>query len=196
MQSEIKKRLEEKKEDLRNRLQVRDACILLEKYWLPAYVFLLQAGTSVSLKYLVCARETEKEIWLSEIQKEPWVHWKIRSEHIRTGNDFSVHEQLYTHYPGVLPLRYLPDLKTYLPVAGATHGEILTALKMLLQLDNPMVWVFYTRFTPVMSIPFQELIDTGNSEWMLPLEDICILAEDSSWLIFRSMEDEWRYGLQ
>lgn len=29
---------------------------------------------------------------------------------------------------------------------------------------------------------------------MLPMEELCVAAEDLSWLTFRSKEDEWRYG--
>lgn len=60
-----------------------------------------------------------------------------------------------------------------------TNG-ILAELKTRLGLADPMVLVFYTRFTPVMSIRYDQLLG--------------IAEDDLNWFKFRSMEEEWRYG--
>ncbi len=194
MQEEKKRNLSQKKEELQIRLQVRESCRLLEQNWLTAYASLQQQGVSFSIRYLACAGEAEKEAWHTELRNAPWRSMNIHDESILRTDVSPVHEQLFSLYPGVLPLRYLPDLQTYVPDTTASHRQILAELKTRLSLEDPVVLLFFTRFTPVIRLRYNDLLATTDNEWMLSLEDVCISAEDLSWLIFCSMEDEWRYG--
>lgn len=189
------KRLIEKRKDLQLRLQIRASCKQLEEYWLPALVSFQRRGVLICIHYLACGNEAEREIWLSELQEEPWQSLDIQKEQICKLEASPVHTKLFARYPGTLPLRYLPNLTPYTPVKEANQQQILAELKTRLGLTHdPNVLIFYTRFTPVISTAYDRLTDGADEDWMLPMEDLCVAAEDLSWLIFRSMEDEWRYG--
>lgn len=57
------------------------------------------------------------------------------------------------------------------------------------------VYFFYTRFPPVLRLPFSSVGLLKEDEIMTP-EDLCIMPIDSSWLIFRSLENEWTWGVK
>jgi hypothetical protein len=96
-------------------------------------------------------------------------------------------------FPSSLLLRYMPALTTH--VAWETDSALMLsqAAKTLTIPSEEEVYFFYTRFTPVLRLPFSSIGLLREEEIMNP-EDLCIMALDGSWLIFRSLENEWTWG--
>ena len=67
------------------------------------------------------------------------------------------------------------------------------ASETLLVKHEEKVFLFYTRFTPVLRVPFSTVALLKEEDIMNP-EDLCIMALDGRWLIFRSLENEWTWG--
>lgn len=163
--------------------------------WLPVYTAIQASKVSWSFEYFECAETVEeKGMLLDFLKEEPLISLDIPDIAIKLGKRY-VHTEMAELFPSKLALRYMPagtggiaweqNAAIALPHAAASLGINI----------NTEILFFYQSFPPVMRIPLNAITELQEHEIMLP-QNLCIMAPDYSWLIFRSMEYEWVWGKQ
>ncbi len=184
----------QKKVQLQARLAVNEHSAQLVKYWYPVLEVIAQSGIAWSLAYLDCVTGLKISCWQETLQQLPWHKHGIPQSAIREQDNYTIHDQIFATFPGTLPLRYLPSLTHSLDYPADMPVTILQKAVAELSLPEQMVYLFFTRLSPVLIIPLSGLLKVTDPALFPETEDICIAPVTGNWLIFRSLEDEWRYG--
>lgn len=182
-----------RKEKLFNKLDVNKKSSFLSTWWLEIAQSLKNANCVWELEYLDVISENQYEYWIEKLKQEPWSSFSFPETVIKKGNSYWVHEMLYSKYPSVLPLRYLPVLEQF-SAGSKQHLDIFKAINAQLMLGNQSVFLFSIRMSPVIKINLFDLVGLKFEDIILAHEDIAIMAIDGSWLIFKSLEGEWVFG--
>ena len=182
-----------KKERLFNKLEIDKKSSFLNTWWLEIANSLKQANCIWELEYLDVITDNQYDYWLEKLKLEPWSKFSFSETVIQKGNCYWVHEMLYSKYPSVLPLRYLPALEKF-SSRSKSSLEILKEISAQLLLGNQAVFLFYIRMSPVIKINLFDLVGFNFEDMVLEHEDMAIMAIDASWLIFKSLEGEWVFG--
>ncbi len=185
---------QQKKTLLKVRLAIKEKSAQLVAYWYPILEVINQEGVPWKLEYLDCVTGPAFEFWQEELKKSPWNKYDLSPEVVQEREDLYFHDKVLSTYPGTLPLRYLPELSNQFnqpqdPIR-ITLEKCITALK----LPEQPVYFFLSRFSPVLVLPLSDLLRLANDAVLPLFEDVCITSNHTDWLIFRSMEDEWRFG--
>lgn len=183
-----------KKEQLKARLNVKETAKQLAVWWLPVLEVLHEANTIWSLEYFVCAEDFQYGFWLDEIGLEPWNQFPVPKMVIKKTNDFYVHDSIVATFPNTHPLRYVPDLPKFNKGADETGQSVLKRIIHEVSLDDAEVYFVYLRFAPVLKLQLKDIVQLADTELFLPMEDVGIVAKDYSWMLFRTLEDEWYFG--
>lgn len=161
--------------------------------WLPVYNAIRQLNKPWSFEYVDCVTEGLIPFWEKALQKPLLANLGIPASAIKTPANYPVHNKMKALYPSRLSLRYMPAL-SHTVIYEADTGSVLSRAASSLHITGEEeVYFFYTRFTPVIRLPFSSIVLIRDQEIMTP-EDICIMPADFSWLIFRSLEYEWVWG--
>ena len=109
-------------------------------------------------------------------------------------NDEGRREQILAAYPSASPFKYVMNL----PLLDECNQDVAAMLKkaqLSLQINNGPIYFFSPECSPVLQLKWDEILQHGNEIF----DDSCIslvfISEDHSWIIFRSIENEWRCGL-
>jgi hypothetical protein len=161
--------------------------------WLPVFKAILQLNGPWSFEYFDCVDETEIPFWQNALGKTPLASLNIPLSAIITPDSYLVHSKMEELYPSQLQIRYLPSLPHHMKYEYDVAQMLAQAAKTLAINEEDEVYIFYTRFTPVIRLPFSLISLLHEQEIMVP-ENLCIMPLDYSWLIFRSLEYEWTWG--
>ncbi len=63
-----------------------------------------------------------------------------------------------------------------------------------LNLSNQPIYLFFVRMSPVIKMDLFDLALIASNDILPDHEDMAIMAIDGSWLIFKSLEQEWVFG--
>ncbi len=182
-----------KKEKLFNKLVVDKQSSFLATWWIDIPNSLKQANAVWELEYLDIVTEHQFEYWIEKLKQAPWDKFSFPETVIQIGNNYWVHELLYSQFPSVLPLRYFPALENFSP-GFKRCWEIFKEISDQLRFENQAVFLFSIRMSPVIKINLFDLIELNFEDIMLEQEDMAVMATDGSWLIFKSLEGEWVFG--
>jgi hypothetical protein len=183
----------EKKKLLQAQLAVAEQSKQLVNWWLPAIHVLETEQTGWTLQYLTYAEGDQYRLWLQELRRQPWHAFSFSDAVILNRDDSFIHDRIFTDYPSVNPLRYLPRLSQQTEPRD-TAGQVLTRARDFFRIEDQPVYLFFARLSPVIKLPISSIIKFTNTELLLNVEDICITPMNFDWLIFRSLEDEWQFG--
>jgi len=161
--------------------------------WLPVFNAIRQLNKAWSFEYFDCIKEADLSFWEKTLQLKPLAVLDIPLRAIKTPGDYYVHQKMVELFPGHLPLRYMPALPHHISYETDGAAVFAKAAATLHISAETEVYFFYTRFTPVIRLPFSSIGLLREEEIMVP-EDICVMPVDFSWLIFRSLEYEWTWG--
>jgi len=99
------------------------------------------------------------------------------------------HQKMEKIFPSRQKLRYLPG-KGPLKSESEPAKMIENALEELsISLDEECM-ICYSIYTPVITMPVREVLKCCATLFEPP-ENVAVLAKNYSWLIFRSLEEEW-----
>lgn len=161
--------------------------------WLPIFNAVRQLNQPWSFEYVDCVEEADLPFWEKALAQEPLSALGIPGSAIKTPADHYVHRNMEELFPGILPVRYMPALRYHVNYENDTAMILSQAAATLHIPPEQEVYFFYTRFTPVIRLPFSSISLLNEEEIMIP-ENICIMAIDLRFLIFRSLEYEWTWG--
>jgi hypothetical protein len=182
-----------KKERLANKLAVDQQSSFLATWWIEIANVIKEAGVNWNLEYLEVVNQNQYDFWIEQLKRDPWANFSFPDTVIHKGDHYWVHELFYSNYPSSLPLRYLPKLEKWLTNSsdkGATLKEIMAKLN----LSNQPIYLFFVRMSPVIKMDLFDLASIATNDIIPDHEDTAIMALDGSWLIFKSLEQEWVFG--
>lgn len=182
-----------KKERLINKLAVDHQSSFLVTWWFDIAISIKESGFEWSLEYLEVVKQQQYEFWMEKLKQDPWANFSFHESVIQQGNSYWIHDMLYSKYPSILPLRYLPALENF-GASSFRNFEIFQEIITELKLSNQAVYLFYVRMSPVIKINLYDLVNMKTESFLPDLEDVAIMALDGSWLIFKSLEGEWVFG--
>lgn len=182
-----------KKERLINKLAVDQQSSFLVTWWFDIANSIKVAGFDWSLEYLEVANQQQYEFWMEKLKQDPWAGFSFPDSVIQQGNSYCVHELFYSNYPSSLPLRYLPKLEKW-PTNCSDNGATLKEITAKLNLSNQPIYLFFVRMSPVVKMELYDLASIASNDIMPYHEDTAIMAIDGSWVIFKSLEQEWVFG--
>jgi hypothetical protein len=195
MNEQQRQTLEQKKKALRHRLEAQEMIRLLVQDWLPVLHYLTEQGIAYELEYLLCAGE-EHYLYLVEAMKEPpLAGYPLQPGDIKRSATFYVQSEAGRLYPSEYQMRYMPKLNHHLDWEEDVAKVLDQACPSVSQ-DDEVVNFFYCRYAPVVKL---RLSDLRKHAYFLYRQDslaeeVCVVALDFRWMIFRSLEDEWRWG--
>lgn len=179
--------LEEKKACLQELLKIRSYCNTHLKPWLRLYDELVDSGIQPNIKYLASTFDHDPKLFLQAIEEQVGDSRKQLLEKVIQEESLPVHRQLEEKYPTINPIRYLPDGNSFI------SEDILPVLKNCLddlQVTDKSCMILYPIYSPVLEIKITDLLSVYDQIFE-PMTDVCLIALDYSWIIFRSLEDEW-----
>lgn len=189
MREDQRTHLDNKKKTLRQKLLVEEEIRQLQLTYLP---FLESFSKPVRFECFQCINEENKNLWLNAVDNPPLSAFSIPADAIKVC-DQSLHQKMMDVFPGYLPLRYMPCLPFHIHQQKNLTKVLPGAMKSLGINENEEVCLFFTRYQPVLRLSIADILQINNED--LPWsEDLCIMSKDMKWLIFRSLEDEWRWG--
>jgi len=182
-----------KKERLVNKLAVDEQSSFLVTWWFEIANSIKEAGFDWSLEYLEVVNQKKYDFWVEKLKQDPWANFSFPDSLIHKGDCYWVHELFYSNYPSSLPLRYLPKLEKW-PINCSDNGETLKEITAKLNLSNQPIYLFFVRMSPVIKMDLFDLASIASNDIMPDHEDTAIMAIDGSWVIFKSLEQEWVFG--
>ncbi len=194
MKENNNKDLIQKRQQLQIQIRINELNGHLADWWLPTIQLLNQEKCKWSLEYLVCATGDEHGFWGKVLFQPPWNQFHFTGEVIRNEKYHYVHEKIYKSFPGNHPVRYVPNLSVYKSEKVNNNQSILENIIKILGIVDQPVYLLFARMAPVIVMQLSDIVKLANTELLLSSEDICITSVSYEWLIFRSIEDEWRHG--
>lgn len=192
MDDAARMRLEKKKKNMQAQLQVTKQSEHLANWWLPFVTDLQDAGIPWQIAYLAAAPGETYLPWCRELQRPPWSGMKFSDDVILDRESSPVHDQLFNTFPTTNPLRYLPPI----PVLGSQEGlanSFSSLLPKAIHMYRQPVYFVFARMSPVIRINVSHFLEMAAKQLLPEGEDICIIPANFEWLLFRSLEDEWRF---
>lgn len=182
-----------KKERLINKLAVDHQSSFLVTWWFDIAISIKESGFDWTLEYLEVVNQNQYDFWIEKLKQEHWAGFSFPESVIKQGNSYWVHELFYSNYPSSLPLRYLPKLEKW-PTNSSDNGATLKEIMAKLNLSNQPIYLFFVRMSPVIKMDMFDLVSIASNDIMPDQEDTAIMAIDGSWVIFKSLEQEWVFG--
>jgi hypothetical protein len=192
MNNQDKNLREFKKQQLKNKLTINAQSSFLVTWWLDIAYLINRTGCKWELEYLDVVTEDQYHYWIEKLVQEPWSKFSFPNSVIVQGENYGVHEMFYSRYPSTLPLRYLPSSE----IVQTETSDTTTILKTMINengLNNQDVYLFYIRMSPVIKMELYDIFALSTQEILPDHEDVAIMALDGSWLIYKSIEQEWLF---
>lgn len=161
--------------------------------WLEIYDYLRNNQIAHEVKYLASVSAEEIPAWKTRFGTGILEPYHFNEDQLIVSDTEPLHAAIAAKYPNIHPLRYVPDL----PVCFSDEEDavkVLQALEKKFSLSGQVLF-FHQHLSPVLLVPFSALAENVNN-LLLQFENIFIIPENHEWLLFRSMEDEWRFGKQ
>lgn len=182
-----------KKERLVNKLAVDEQSSFLATWWIEIANLIKETGFDWTIEYLEVVNQNQYDFWKMQLKQDPWAGFSFPDSVIQKGNSYWVHELFYSNYPSSLPLRYLPKLEKW-QTNSSDNGATLKEITAKLNLSNQPIYLFFVRMSPVIKMKLFDLTSIASNDIMPDHEDTAIMAIDGSWVIFKSLEQEWVFG--
>lgn len=193
MDENLKNKLEEKKKQIQLRIKVDEFIDARLKPWLEIYEIILANNIAHKLVQLDNVSQEEISFWGEKMNSQPFSKFNFDLLTLNTDDEKNIVSQLYDIYPSTYPLRYMPsDIVPSL--ASDQPNEIIIdfAKQLKVNLDEE-VYLMYLYYCPVLKMKLSDIIKHAQLLYDFPTDDILITSPNFSWIIFRSMEEEWRF---
>ncbi len=193
MDENLKNKLEEKKKQIQLRIKVDEFIDARLKPWLEIYEIILANNIAHKLVQLDNVSQEEISFWGEKMNSQPFSKFNFDLLTLNTDDEKNIVSQLYDIYPSTYPLRYMPsDIVTSL-ASGQPNEIIIDFAKQLKVNLDEEVYLMYLYYSPVLKLKLADIINNSAALYDFPMDDILIASPDFSWIIFRSMEEEWRF---
>lgn len=188
-----KQRLAVKKNQIQLRIRVNEFIDSHLLPWLEIYEIVVENNIDHELVQLANITDEEISFWEKRMATEPFNKFNLDLQKLNTDNEKNIVSKLYATFPSTYPLRFMPNDTVPLLVSDKV-GEIIADFKQQLNINlEEEVFLFYLYYAPVLKLKLRDIITHADLLYDFPMEDILIASPNFDWLIFRSMEEEWRF---
>jgi hypothetical protein len=191
MNSSRRNELEKRRERNQKLEKISEYCKQHVIPWLDIYSELKRNGAIFKLEYLASSLDQPLDL----LEKSLIVLLNEEEADLISGlistSELPVHQKMEEYFPSRQQLRYVPGN------ASVTFGSdpikmVQDAVKELQISKEELCFVCYPIFTPVISMSAAEMMEQC-SVLFEPQESVAILSKDYTWIIFKSLEDEWTW---
>ncbi len=174
---------------LQMKLQARRHIQLgIQFHWLGYFHTIKQLGMQYQIESLCHVTPAEQPFYIEAIKElnNP----DLNPEMITTTGE-GILDKVLKNHPSISAFKYVMDLPL-LETWNTNAGDMLVKAQELLQFDDGPVYFLSDDCSPVLQLQWSELIKHAHEVF----DDSCISLiftdRDYSWIIFRSIENEWR----
>ncbi|PKD44085.1 hypothetical protein [Rhodohalobacter barkolensis] len=189
MKSSRRRELEKRREKKQKLQKISDYCKQHVIPWLEIYRELKRNKASFKLEYLASSLDQPldflEETLITLLNNE---EADLISGIIST-SELPVHHSMEKYFPSRQQLRYVPG-NTSVTFGSDSIKMVQKAVKELRISKEELCFVCYPIFTPVIFMSVGEMVKQC-SVLFEPQESVAILSKDYTWIIFKSLEDEW-----
>ncbi|CAL1520893.1 hypothetical protein [Chitinophaga sp. MM2321] len=193
MQKDQQQELLQRKAVMQDKLAVKNFITTQILDWLPVYDYLLAHHIRHTLRYLTCTNQQLQPYWEASLAQLPLEPYGFNTSQLYNGEVYTILEKTDRLFPNTYPLRYVPDLPVLTDELIPPAVALAQAVDHL-QLPDGEVYLFYQRFSPLLTIQLSDLIRHADELINSWYADTSICAADGSWMIFYSIEDIWYSG--
>lgn len=187
----------EKRQQLQTKIKVRDNIKMHLEYWLHIYDIILAQQINHSLYQLVRVNEADYSFWCDELKTVPLKDYNFPETTILKEDSPNISRLIGEAYPNTYPLRYMPALDELYDYSYEDNVSNLKNAVQQLEIDpDQEVYFWYVHYTPILKIKLKTLVEHAFDLLDFPFHEVIITPLDLSWMIFRSLEDEWRCGFK
>jgi|GEM_PF-5602977 len=192
---EQKEKLENKRYQLQLKLNVAERWKKLEAAWNDYFVKFTDHNIPFRIVYAECVQQEDLPYWKEVVQhKNSSIPFDI--DHFILSDHYPIHEKAYKIFGDTNPVRYVPDLPVKAQYEEDANKIIAEAIAEL-DLTDDTIYYFLSRFPIALEINLSTVQQFAAQIFDMPIgEDIILVSKDFNWMIFRSLENEWRYGLK
>ena len=195
MDPDKRRNLDDRRQQIQLKLKVDEKAKLLLFALEDHLVRLQQLAIPYQPVYLVRAADGEKPYWQQVLSGEPWPTLGLHEGHLLEGDTYPVQAQTVARFGSTHPLRYVPGLPVKAAYEEDTALMVRKAVEELGMTHAEPLYFFLPRFPLVLQMNVETAVQWATDLFDTPLqEDIVLVAPDYRWMIFRSLENEWRYG--
>lgn len=190
MNNENKSKLQQKLLQVQTKLKAEQRIQQEFVAWLSLCEVLHQYEIPYNIQFIATVKDEEVLHWINAIEHIP-VEFSINRKHLLVAEINPVHEKVVNNFPNHYPLRYVPNI----PVILSCEEDMFEAMKHckdLLPLTDKVVF-FHEHFSPVIELELDALCTYAN-ELIQPMDNAFICSLNFDWLLFKSLENEWRFG--
>lgn len=189
MRSTRRRELEKRREKNQKLQKISEYCKQHVIPWLDIYRELKRNKAIFQLEYLVSSLDQPldflEETLITLLNEE---ESDLISGLIST-SELPVHHKMEKCFPSRQQLRYVPG-NTSLSFGSDSIKMVQNAVKELQVSKEEVCFICYPIFTPVISMSVVEMMEQCSVVFN-PQESVAILSKDYTWIIFKSLEDEW-----
>lgn len=159
-------------------------------HWLDYLKTIRQLGIFYKIEYLCFGTEEERPYLQKAILK---LEDSFVSPELVTSSDNGLRERILELYPSVSEFKYIMDL----PLLDENNTDVEAVLHKAGQLfhcKSEPVYFFSTDASPVIQINWEDLLANGNKIFNDGILSLVFTDLSNKWIIFRSIEHEWRAG--
>jgi len=158
--------------------------------WLEIYRSLNSKKAEFRLEYLAASLDEPVDLF-----EETLISILPESEHglivgLLQAPVLPVHQRMETAFPSRQKLRYLPGKAPLKKSKCKTGRMVENALQELRISPDENCLICYSLYSPVITMTVGEMLRCSTTLFEPP-ENVAVLADDYSWIIFRSLEEEW-----
>lgn len=186
MESSKRKALEERRQELRTRLLVKEWVL----HQFDPFCEVLNELDRNSIVYDIHQLVNIPRSWEPLLREELATasHNAYRNSNFSFCEHYPLINRLLEVFPGTNPFRYVPDLPKY-------EVDTVKELCRNFRFKDQIVYLFYFSYGVVLTLRLFDLFNAENdSLFNLAHGDTVIFPADYSWLIAFSIEEEWYAG--
>lgn len=167
------------------------------EYWLEIYNVILEQQIEHCLHQLAIVDEEHYPFWLDELKTAPLKDYRFPETSILLEDSIDISQLIGESYPNTYPLRYMPALNELNDYSYEDNVSNLKNAVQQLAIDiEQEVYFWYVYYTPILKIKLKTLVEHAFELLDFPSHEVIIVPLDLNWMIFRSLEDEWRCGFK
>ena len=162
----------------------------IQFHWLEYFNALKKAGLQFEIEYLLTTTKEEEIFYKEAIEK---VNNSDLNSNLAKVIPESLHDILLTDFPSISSFKYvmnLPLLNSY----ETDTSKMLLASQKFLDFKEEEVYFLSSDCSPLLKLRWNELIVHANDIFDDSLISLIFTDLNNKWIIFRSIENEWRCG--
>ena len=192
MNIEQKSSLEQKRKHLLKQLQATEYINRgIRFHWLDYYDSIKSVHMQCNIEWLCAATSEEQPYFAAAIKSLN--QFDLKPEMVVV-TDESLLDKICKDFPSTSHFKYVMDLPLLIEYEGNTKEALLLAQERL-KIKDSLIYFLSTDCCPLLKLDWRELVEHSNEIFNDSHTSLIFTDLNYNWIIFRSIENEWRCGL-